>query len=634
MAMAEQKQKNTKNNSKQKNGKNQLPKKVIIEMKRPNLFGNVFFYLFLIFAFYLIFGTFQDSAFTQSEVALGNVIKLIKEGKVQDITVTGDKIEILEKSGTRMYAKKESSISFDQILSNNDVDRSQISGNFEVKQDVNVWEIISPLLMIFAPLIILYFLFRQMKGQGGDIMSFGKSRAKVFMKGQQKVTFNDVAGCEEAKREMAEIVDFLKSPAKYRKLGARIPRGVLLVGPSGVGKTLLARAIAGEAEVPFFSVAGSEFMEMLVGVGSSRVRDLFAMAREKQPSLIFIDEIDAIGRQRGMGIGGGHDEREQTLNQILTEMDGFDVRTNVIVLAATNRPDMLDSALVRPGRFDRRISIPLPDLKDREEIIKIHMNGKPIDSGVDVSKLAKKTVGFSGADIENMLNEAAILAARESRESILEEDLDEASLKVTIGSERRTLQSDEEKKMTAYHEAGHAVVAENVEDMDSVQRVSIVARGQTLGHTDLPPERDRYQLTRTRIVSLMITMLGGRAAEEIVFNELTAGAAEDIKRCTELARKMVTEYGMSSLGPVFYEARTEFSWLAQEFGEAASLSEEMNSKIDVEIKKLIDEAYDEAKRILIENRDAMDRVANRLLEVETIYGDEFKKLVSKDSSTE
>ena len=634
MAMAEQKQKNTKNNSTQKNGKNQLPKKVIIEMRKPNLFGNIFFYLFLIFAFYLVFGTFQDSAFTQSEVALGNVIKLIKEGKVQDITVTGDKIEILEKSGTRMYAKKESSISFDQILSNNDVDRSQIGGNFEVKQEVNIWEIISPLLMIFAPLIILFFLFRQMRGQGGDIMSFGKSRAKVFTKGQQKVTFKDVAGCEEAKREMSEIVDFLKYPAKYRKLGARIPRGVLLVGPSGVGKTLLARAIAGEAGVPFFSVAGSEFMEMLVGVGSSRVRDLFAMAREKQPSLIFIDEIDAIGRQRGMGIGGGHDEREQTLNQILTEMDGFDVRTNVIVLAATNRPDMLDSALIRPGRFDRRISIPLPDLKDREEIIKIHMNGKPIDSGVDVSKLAKKTVGFSGADIENMLNEAAILAARESREAILEEDLDEASLKVTIGSERRTLQSDEEKKMTAYHEAGHAVVAENVRDMDAVQRVSIVARGQTLGHTDLPPERDRYQLTRTRIVSLMTTMLGGRAAEEIVFNELTAGAAEDIKRCTELARKMVTEYGMSSLGPIFYEARTEFSWLAQEFGEAASLSEDMNSKIDAEIKKLIDGAYDEAKKILIENRDAMDRVANRLLEVETIYGEEFKKLVSKDSAVE
>ncbi len=427
---------------------------------------------------------------------------------------------------------------------------------------------------------------------------------------------------------MSEIVDFLKSPAKYRKLGARIPKGVLLVGPSGVGKTLLARAIAGEADVPFFSVAGSEFMEMLVGVGSSRVRDLFSTAREKQPSLIFIDEIDAIGRQRGMGIGGGHDEREQTLNQILIEMDGFDVRTNVIVIAATNRPDMLDSALVRPGRFDRRITIPLPDLKDREEIIKIHMRGKPIDPAVDVERLARKTVGFSGADIENMLNEAAILTARENRELITEKDLEEASLKVTIGPERRTLQSDDEKRMTAYHEAGHAVVAANVKDMDPVQRVSIVARGQTLGHTDLPPERDRYQLTQTRIVSLMTTMLGGRAAEEIVFKEFTAGASEDIKRCTELARKMVTEYGMSSLGPIFYEARTQFSWLAEEFGEKAPISEEMSAKIDAEISKIIDSSYKEAKRILAEKREVLDKVANRLLEIETIDEDEFKRLIS------
>jgi len=396
-----------------------------------------------------------------------------------------------------------------------------------------------------------------MRTQGGDLMSFGNPGSKLFEKVSRKLLLMTLRGAKKLKR-MSEIVDFLKSPAKYRKLGARIPKGVLLVGPSGVGKTLLARAIAGEADVPFFSVAGSEFMEMLVGVGSSRVRDLFSTAREKQPSLIFIDEIDAIGRQRGMGIGGGHDEREQTLNQILIEMDGFDVRTNVIVIAATNRPDMLDSALVRPGRFDRRITIPLPDLKDREEIIKIHMKGKPIDPAVDVERLARKTVGFSGADIENMLNEAAILTARENRELITGKDLEEASLKVTIGSERRTLQSEDEKRMTAYHEAGHAVVAANVKDMDPVQRVSIVARGQTLGHTDLPPERDRYQLTQTRIVSLMTTMLGGRAAEEIVFKEFTAGASEDIKRCTELARKMVTEYGMSSLGPIFYEARTQF----------------------------------------------------------------------------
>jgi len=601
---------------------------MVIEVKRPNIFTNVFFYIFLLFAAYMIFGSMKDSVLVQEEIPIGQVVNLINEEKVQDIIVTGDKIEVLERSGTKVYAKKESSISFDQILSNNDVDRSKITGKLEVKQQVGVGEILSPILMFGLPFLVLFYFLRQMKGQSGDIMSFGKSRAKLFVKGQQKITFNDVAGCEEAKREMSEIVDFLKFPAKYRKLGARIPRGVLLVGPSGVGKTLLARAIAGEAEVPFFSVAGSEFMEMLVGVGSSRVRDLFAMAREKQPSLIFIDEIDAIGRQRGMGIGGGHDEREQTLNQILTEMDGFDVRTSVIVLAATNRPDMLDSALVRPGRFDRRISIPLPDLKDREEIIKIHMRGKPIDLNVSVEKLAKKTVGFSGADIENMLNEAAILTARENRESITDKDLDEASLKVTIGSERKTLQSDDEKRMTAYHEAGHAIVAVNVKDMDPVQRVSIVARGQTLGHTDLPPERDRYQLTQTRIESLITTMLGGRAAEEVVFGELTAGASEDIKRCTELAKKMVTEYGMSTLGPIFYEGRSKYSWLAEEFGEGQSVSEEMSAKIDKEISKIVDKAYEEAKKILIENREKMDKVVERLLEVETIAGDEFKELVS------
>ena len=632
MAMAEQKDKKPKETKKPENKNNKtqkikLPNNIIIEVRKPNLFTNIFFYLFLIFAAYLIFGSAQDSMLAQREASIGEVIRLINDEKVQDITVTGDKIEVLERSGTKVYAKKESSISFDQILSNNEIDRSKIVGNLEVKQQISFLEILSPILMFGLPLGILYFFFRQMKGQSGEITSFGKSRAKVFVKGQQKITFKDVAGCEEAKREMSEIVDFLKSPAKYQKLGARIPKGVLLVGPSGVGKTLLARAIAGEAEVPFFSVAGSEFMEMLVGVGSSRVRDLFAMAREKQPSLIFIDEVDAIGRQRGMGIGGGHDEREQTLNQILTEMDGFDVRTSVIVLAATNRPDMLDSALIRPGRFDRRISIPLPDLKDREEIIKIHMKGKPINSDVDVEKLARKTVGFSGADIENMLNEAAILTARENRDSITEKDLDEASLKVTIGSERKTLQSDDEKKMTAYHEAGHAIVAANVKEMDAVQRVSIVARGQTLGHTDLPPERDRYQLTKTRIVSLITTMLGGRAAEEVVFGELTAGASEDIKRCTELARKMVTEYGMSPLGPIFYEGRSEFSWLAEEFGEGSSISEEMSAKVDAEISKIVDGSYKEAKKILIEKREKLDKVAEKLLEVETIDGDEFKKLL-------
>lgn len=478
---------------------------------------------------------------------------------------------------------------------------------------------------IAATLVFIYFIFFKNKKAAHKEMN---SLSEINYKNKSSISFDDIAGNYEAKESLKELVDFIKNPDKYKDYNIRTPKGVLLYGSPGTGKTLLAQALAGEAGVDFFAVSGSDFVQVYAGLGASRIRNLFSKAKKAKRSVIFIDEIDAIGRQRGMGIGGGHDEREQTLNQILTEMDGFDVRTSVIVVAATNRPDMLDSALVRPGRFDRRISIPLPDLKDREEIIKIHMKGKPINDDVSVERLAKKTVGFSGADLENMLNEAAILTARENRDSITDKDLDEASLKVTIGSERKTLQNDEEKRMTAYHEAGHAIVAVNVKDMDAVQRVSIVARGQTLGHTDLPPERDRYQLTQTRIESLITTMLGGRAAEEVVFNEFTAGASEDIKRCTELARKMVTEYGMSPLGPIFFEGRSEFSWLAEEFGEGSSISEEMSAKIDAQISKIVDNSYKEAKKILIENREKMDKVVARLLEVETIAGEEFKEIIS------
>ena len=519
-------------------------------------------------------------------------------------------------------------MSFDEILKNNNVDRSKIKGELKVEHKVTFDQILSPILMFGLPLLVLFFIFKQVRGQSGEIMSFGKSRAKMFDKNQSKITFKDVAGNEEAKREMIEIVDFLKNPEKYRKLGARTPKGVLLIGPSGVGKTLLAKAIAGEAGVPFFSAAGSEFMEMLVGVGSSRVRDLFNMARNSQPSLIFIDEIDAIGRQRGMGIGGGHDEREQTLNQILIEMDGFDTRTDVIVLAATNRPDMLDPALIRPGRFDRTISIPLPDLKDREEIVKLHMQGKPISGDINIEKIAKKTVGFSGADIENMLNEGAILAARDNRDSILEKDIEEAALKVTLGSERKTLQTEDERKMTAYHEAGHALVAQYVKDMDPVYRVSIVARGGSLGHTSFPPERDRYNETKTRLLSIIATSLGGRAAEEIVFNELTVGASDDIKRATTIAKKMVTEFGMSDLGPISYASVSGNMWIAKDFDEGTHVSNEMESKIDTEVKKIMDACYTKAKEVILSKREMLDKISARLLEKETIESDEFKELIN------
>ncbi|MFH1648626.1 MAG: ATP-dependent zinc metalloprotease FtsH [Patescibacteria group bacterium] len=615
--------KTSKKKSPPKKGK---PKKVVVEIKRPTLFSNIFFYIFLLFVIYILSNTFGGYSLTGEEVSISDVVTLINEEKVQDITVAEDKIEVLLRDGTNIYAEKETSISFDEILTNNNIDRTKIEGELQIEHRVNFEDIVTPILMFGFPIFILYILFKQMKGQNSEIMSFGKSKAKVFFKGQQKITFKDVAGCEEAKRDMMEIVDFLKFPTKYRKLGARIPKGVLLVGPSGVGKTLLARAISGEAGVPFFSVAGSEFMEMLVGVGSSRARDLFKMAREHQPSLIFIDEIDAIGRQRGMGIGGGHDEREQTLNQILIEMDGFDQRTDVIVIGATNRPDMLDPALIRPGRFDRRISIPLPDLEDRKGIIRIHMQGKPFEDNVDVEGLAKKTVGFSGADLENMLNESAILTARDNRHKISNKDLDEASLKVTLGSERRTLRTEEERQVTAYHEAGHALVAAFVKDMDPVQRISIVARGATLGHTEASPDRDRYNETQTRLLSRISVLLGGRAAEHVVFNELSVGASNDIKEGTRIARMMVTDFGMSNLGPIHYDSKGEYSWLAQEFGNP-QLSDEMSAKIDNEIKRIMDECFTQAKDIVTRERAKLDKVSKKLLEVETMDGDTFRELI-------
>lgn len=597
------------------------------EINPKNPWGNVFFYIFLFFILSMIFGGFGSLSQKPEQIGINEMARLIQEDKVQDVVVAGDKIEIQLKDGTKLTADKESNISFDEILTNNGIDRSKIAGDVKVEHRLTFEQILTPLLMFGFPLLILFFIFRQMRTANSDITSFGKSRARLFKKGQTQITFNDVAGNQEAKTEMMEIVDFLKNPEKYRKLGARIPKGILLVGPSGVGKTMLAKAIAGEANVPFYSVAGSEFMEMLVGVGSSRVRDLFNVARSNQPSLIFIDEIDAIGRQRGMGIGGGHDEREQTLNQILIEMDGFDTRTDVIVLAATNRPDMLDPALIRPGRFDRRITVMLPDLKDREAIIKIHMKDKPVSEEVKIEQIARKTVGFSGADIENMMNESAILAARADRTKIEQADIEEAALKVTLGSERKTLQSEEERRMTAYHEAGHALVSAFVKDMDPVYRVSIIARGASLGHTSFPPERDRYNETRTRLNSIMATMLGGRAAEEIVFGELTVGAADDISKTTEIARKMVSEWGMSSLGPVSYDIGAGQFWLARGIEEGNKVSEDMAAKIDAEVEKIVHNAFEKAKAVIKEQREKLDKVAERLLEKETIEGEEFRALL-------
>lgn len=591
---------------------------------------NILFWIIIFAVGWILISTIFENSMSGTDKPFNEFIKQAKDGNVLNLTVVGDEIKVKLTNGEEFSVKKESNSTIDQILTNNQIPVSQIKGELKVDKKMSFEQILSPLLTILLPIVIIYFIFKQMRGSSNDVFNFGKSKAKLFFKGQQSITFNDVAGNKEAKLNLQEIVDFLKYPDKYRKLGARIPKGVLLVGASGVGKTLLAKAIAGEAGVPFFSVAGSEFMEMLVGVGSSRARDLFRMAREQQPSLIFIDEIDAIGRQRGMGIGGGHDEREQTLNQILIEMDGFDERTNVIVLAATNRPDMLDPALVRPGRFDRKINIPLPDFEDRKGIIQIHMRNKPFEDDVDVEDIARKTVGFSGADIENMLNEAAILAARENFSKITPKNIDDASLKVTMGEERRALITDEEKKITAYHEAGHALVAAKSKDMDPVYRISIIPRGGSLGHTSLPPEKDRYNETKTRLLSLITTMLGGRAAEEVIFDEITIGASSDIERATSLARKMVTEFGMSSLGPISFDGHHGSYFLAKELGEGPLYSEETSAKIDREIREIIETAHKNAVKILKENRKVLDEVTNRLLEKETIDGTEFNEILNSN----
>lgn len=567
------------------------------------------------------------------KVDLSQALIDIKEDKIEKVAIEKDNILLTYKEGGETkIAVKEEGQAFTDLLKNAEIDPTSL--NFSIT-DRTLTKIFAEVISILLPIILLGALFLyMMKSQtrgAQDIFSFGRSKAKIFAKGKQNIKFADVAGVDEAKKELVEVVDFLKNPEKYRKIGARTPKGVLLFGPSGVGKTLLAKAVAGEANVPFFSMAGSEFMEMLVGIGASRVRDLFAQAKLQSPSIIFIDEIDAIGRQRGRsGFVGGHDEREQTLNQILVEMDGFNPNESVIVLAATNRGDLLDPALLRPGRFDRRVTLDLPDKEGREEILKIHAKGKMFGNSIVWERIADRTVGFSGADLENMLNEAAIGAARLNKNEIDMDDIEEAATKVKLGPAKKKLQSLEDKKITAYHEAGHAIVTHFTEKLDPVHRISIVARGGSLGHTLIPPAADRSHDTKSRLLSQISAMLGGRAAEEVVFKEMTSGASNDIQVATRIARAMVIEWGMSDLGPINFGPDSSVSEFGStEWYQENLISPEYRKKIDDEIKRIMDNGLINAVKMVTKNRKYLDKVAEELLNKETLDRDQFEKIVGK-----
>ncbi|MBM3209196.1 ATP-dependent zinc metalloprotease FtsH [Candidatus Shapirobacteria bacterium] len=587
--------------------------------------------VWLLIIFFLLpipFSLFRQPL-AEKEIPLSEALTEIKEGRVKEVLVEDSILQIVTKEDKRFSSRKESTESFVKTLETAGIDPKTVTLKIKDTSIGRIWgELLINLLPIVGMGFLLFFLFRQARGAQDTLFSFGQSRAKLFARGKQNVTFKDVAGVPEAKKELEEVVDFLKHPQKYRVLGARTPKGALLIGPSGTGKTLLAKAVAGEAAVPFFSMAGSEFMEMLVGVGASRVRDLFGTAKKNAPSIIFIDEIDAIGRVRGTGLVGGHDEREQTLNQILVEMDGFTVNDNVVVLAATNRGDLLDPALRRPGRFDRTVVLDMPDIEGRKAILAIHAKGKPFAKEVDWEKVAKRTVGFSGADLENMLNEAAILAARSDKKSIEMDDIEEAATKVKLGPQRKRLQSDEDRKMTAYHEAGHAVVNYFSTHMDPVHRISIVARGMTLGHTMIPPTQDRTHETKTRLLEEIQVFLGGRAAEELVFSEMTTGAASDIDQATKIARQMVVDFGMSSLGPISWGPQMDTNEMGRAFFEPTQLSPEMQSQVDAEVKQIVDDCYQRTQTILSTNHKKLDKLAKELLVKETIEGEDFRKLMS------
>ncbi len=576
----------------------------------------------------IVFTLIGGSVGRDEEVSIDEVIAMTARGEVDRIEVKGDVLTVMTASGETLSSRKESGSSIIEILQRAGIDPITSRAEIVVKGESGLSSFVG-IMINFLPLIIfgavLLFMMRQAQGNTNQTFSFGRSRARMFVGNSPQVSFADVAGVEEAKEELLEVVEFLKYPERFLALGAKIPKGVLLVGPPGTGKTLMARAVAGEAGVPFFSISGSEFVEMFVGVGASRVRDLFDQAKRNAPCIVFVDEIDAVGRHRGAGLGGGHDEREQTLNQILVEMDGFETGTNVIVMAATNRPDILDPALLRPGRFDRRVILDNPDLKGRKEILGVHSKGKPLDEDVDLERVARQTVGFSGADLANLVNEAAILTARRMKKLIGISEFSESIDRVTAGPERRSrVITDHEKEVTAYHESGHALVAHVLPDADPVAKVTIIARGQTGGYTKTVPVEDRHLITRNQLEAKLAMAMGGRAAEELVFGDITTGATNDLEQATNIARTMVTRFGMSEkLGPRTFGKREELIFLGREISEQRDYSDSVAEQIDDEVHSLIHGAYQTAMRILKDHRPRLDHISNYLMENETIEEDQF-----------
>ena len=600
-------------------------------------FKNVTFYLLIIIVAIWMIDYYSASTVSKTDITYSAFMKHVQQDEVKQVTIVDNVISGKLKDGKDFSTVAPSDDSLIPTLRARDIEIKA-----ELPPQPPWWTtILSSLLPMLLIVGIWFMLMQQSQGGGGRVMNFGKSRARRYDEDNIKITFKDVAGADEAKQELEEVVEFLKHPKKYNDLGAKIPKGVLLYGPPGTGKTLLAKAVAGEAGVPFFSISGSDFVEMFVGVGASRVRDLFEQAKKSAPCIVFIDEIDAVGRQRGAGLGGGHDEREQTLNQLLVEMDGFGANEGIIMIAATNRPDILDPALLRPGRFDRQIVVDRPDIKGRQEILKVHVKGKPISPEVELGVIARRTPGFTGADLSNLVNEAALMAARKNKNKIDMPEMEEAAERVIMGPERRSrVISDKEKRLTAYHEGGHTLVGMLLDNTDPVHKVTIIPRGRAGGYTLSLPKEDRYYATRSEMLDELKVLLGGRVAEALVLKEISSGASNDLQRATSLARQMICEYGMSpELGPMTFGHRQDQVFLGRDIGRDKDYSEEVAAKIDTEIRKFIDEAYQKTESLLNENMDKLHLIADALIERETLEGEEidqlmkYGKILSKEENT-